>query len=283
MESCCARSGFRSGLRTWAPCTLWRSARMDRRSQPGDGPRALNGELSNLHIRPRVRKPRSANCTTISLMSLISSRSRQTAATSPQRSAVAMACGSSTGTRIGARRSATINTETKVMARRSRATAVSRRRSFDGLIRSYQYDPNSDSPNFRRVGEPFKAPSGNRPRGVAYSPDGKLLAVGYSDVAAVDVLDGTTLERVGGHKPADVRPSPVELSYVAWSRDGQTLFAAGAVDRRPRPASPFRVGSGRPGRREAHDLLRSRYGRRRRRPAGRANPCRLDGSPASAS
>ena len=203
MESCCARSGFRSGLSTWATCTLWRSARTDRRSQPGDGPRCAT---ANIQFTYSTASPETSfgELPTISLMSLFSSRSRQTAATSPQRSAVAMACGSSTGTRIGARRSATINTETTAMARRSRATAVSRRRSFDGLIRSYQYDPNSDSPHFRRVGEPFKAPSGKRPLGVAYSPDGKLLAVGYDDVAAVDVLDGTTLERVGGHKPADV-------------------------------------------------------------------------------
>ena len=90
------------------------------------------------------------------------------------------------------------------MARRSRATAVSRRRAYDGLIRLYQYDPNSDSPNFHRVGEPVKAPSGHLPFRVAFSPDGKRLAVGYYDVAAVDVLDGTTLERVGGQSPADV-------------------------------------------------------------------------------
>jgi DNA-binding beta-propeller fold protein YncE len=100
--------------------------------------------------------------------------------------------------------------------------------SLDGLIRSYQYDPNSDSPNFRRVAEPFKAPSG-KPREVAYSPGGTLLAVGYIDVAAVDVLDGTTLERVGGHKPADVSAPTVGAERIAWSRDGQTLFAAGAV------------------------------------------------------
>jgi WD40 repeat protein len=102
--------------------------------------------------------------------------------------------------------------------------------SYDGLIRSYRYDPNSDNPNFRRVGELFKAPSGNRPHGVAYSPDGKLLAVGYNDVAAVDVLDGTTLARVGGYKLADVYANPIGTEEVAWSRDGRTLFAAGAVE-----------------------------------------------------
>jgi WD40 repeat protein len=100
--------------------------------------------------------------------------------------------------------------------------------SLDGLIRSYRYDPNSDSPNFRRVGEPLKAPSGKLPQGVAYSPDGKLLAVGYADAVAVDVLDATTLERVGGHQPADVMVH-AGAARVAWSRDGQTLFTAGGV------------------------------------------------------
>ena len=101
--------------------------------------------------------------------------------------------------------------------------------SLDGSIRSYQYDPNSDSPNFWRVGEPVKPPSGKLPRDVAYNPDGKLLAVGYYDVAAVDVLGGTPLERVGGYKPADVTVATVGAAHVAWSRDGRTLFAAGAV------------------------------------------------------
>lgn len=101
--------------------------------------------------------------------------------------------------------------------------------SYDGFIRSYNYDPNGESPNFRRVGEP-KAPSGNHPQGVAYSPDGKLLAVGYLDAVAVDVLDRTTLERVGQYKPANVTFSAAGAAVVAWSRDGQTLFAAGAVE-----------------------------------------------------
>ena len=75
--------------------------------------------------------------------------------------------------------------------------------ALDGMIRLYAYDPSAESPNFHRVDEPVKAPSGNRPFRAAFSPDGKRLAVGYVDVAAVDVLDGTTLNRVAGHSPAD--------------------------------------------------------------------------------
>jgi WD40 repeat protein len=99
---------------------------------------------------------------------------------------------------------------------------------LDGSLRRYGYDPDGDSPNFRRVGEPFGAPSGREPRGVAYSPDGKFLAVGYEDVAVVDILDSTTLARVGGHKPADV-DGQVGTDEVAWTRDGQTLFTAGVI------------------------------------------------------
>ena len=82
---------------------------------------------------------------------------------------------------------------------------------------------------FRRVGEPIKAPSGVRPFGVAFSPDGKRLAVGYADVAEVDVLDGAAFAQVGKHTPADATPNPGGLAKVAWSRDGRTLFAAGGT------------------------------------------------------
>jgi WD40 repeat protein len=101
--------------------------------------------------------------------------------------------------------------------------------SYDGLIRLYEYDPLGDSPNFRRAVDPVQAPSGSLPFDVAFSPDGKGLAIGYYDVAAVDVLDGATLNRVGGQSPANVTHSTDGLDRVAWSRDGRTLFAAGDV------------------------------------------------------
>jgi WD40 repeat protein len=83
--------------------------------------------------------------------------------------------------------------------------------------------------SFRRIGEPVKMSTGRLPYDLAFSPDGKRLAVGYYDVAAVDVLDGTTLSRVGGESPAGVQPGTVGLSAVAWSHDGQTLFAVGSA------------------------------------------------------
>jgi WD40 repeat protein len=102
--------------------------------------------------------------------------------------------------------------------------------SYDGRIRLYKYAPNSDSPNFRAVGQPVRAPSGDRPFRAAFNPDGKRLAVGYRDVAAVDILDGTALKQVGGQPPANATPSTAGgLTSVAWSSDGKTLFAAGAV------------------------------------------------------
>jgi Caspase domain len=97
------------------------------------------------------------------------------------------------------------------------------------MIRLYEYDPNNDKPNFHRVGAPVKAPSGDQPGGVAFSPDGKRLAVGYLNAAAVDVLDGTILSSMGGQRPLNAVPTPAGFNRVAWSGDGETLFAAGGV------------------------------------------------------
>jgi WD40 repeat protein len=97
------------------------------------------------------------------------------------------------------------------------------------MIRLYEHEPNSDVPSFRLVGKPVKAPSGRMPFGITFSPGDKRLAVGYYDTAAVDILDGTTLNRVSRQSPRDVKVGDVGTVSVEWSRDGQTLFAAGNV------------------------------------------------------
>jgi WD40 repeat protein len=81
---------------------------------------------------------------------------------------------------------------------------------------------------FRRVGEAVKAPGGLLPFHIAFSPDGKRLAVGYYGVAGVDILDGTSLDRIGRQNPAGVS-APRGLALVSWSADGQTLLATGGV------------------------------------------------------
>jgi WD40 repeat protein len=101
--------------------------------------------------------------------------------------------------------------------------------SFDGKIRLYAFDVQSRSPNFHSLGAPVKALGGREPTGISFSPDGKMLAVGYRDVATVDILDGQTLDRRGVHSPSNVTPGPAGLSRVAWSSDGQTLLAAGSA------------------------------------------------------
>ena len=70
-----------------------------------------------------------------------------------------------------------------------------------------------------------KAPSGARPYGVALTPDGSALAVGYNDRLAVDILSAPDLRRVGAANVAGL--SGGSLSQVAWSRDG-ALLAGGS-------------------------------------------------------
>jgi WD40 repeat protein len=101
--------------------------------------------------------------------------------------------------------------------------------SFDGAIRLYAYDSKAEVPNFHRAREALPAPGGKRPRGLAFSPDGALLALGYDDIAGVDLLDAATLETRRALRPQGVSAPTVGADNVAWSRDGKTLFAAGAL------------------------------------------------------
>ena len=108
---------------------------------------------------------------------------------------------------------------------RSRGVAFSKNgwlatTSADGKVRLYD-------PDFRRIANPEPL-SGAEPLQVAFSPDGRSLAVGYYDRATVDLLDGQTLARKSG--PSLDGLSGGSLPEVAWSADGQTLFASGMYE-----------------------------------------------------
>ena len=90
----------------------------------------------------------------------------------------------------------------------------------DGLVRSYAADG-------RKIGE--AAPRERaRPYGLAVSPDGALVAIGYETMAAVDVVAANGLRRVFS---PDVTGVPAAaLPAVAWAADrrgGVQLHAAG--------------------------------------------------------
>ena len=74
-----------------------------------------------------------------------------------------------------------------------------------------------------------KAPSGTRPSALAFSPDGKRLAIGYDDAAQIDVLAGDTLAPQAAPKITDIKAGT--LSAVAWTGDAAApvLLAAGSV------------------------------------------------------
>jgi hypothetical protein len=103
----------------------------------------------------------------------------------------------------------------------------------DGRLATTSQDPAGtirlyDS-KFRLVAK-VEAPSGAAPSAIAFSPDAMLLAVGYAEIPAVDVLDGKSLARAPGPSPSTKAPWPNGLEEVAWSHDGGTLFAASTAD-----------------------------------------------------
>lgn len=89
--------------------------------------------------------------------------------------------------------------------------------SYDGAIRLYDRD--------LKLARKLKATGGERPFGVAFSPDGGKLAVGYRDVKRVEVLDGQDLRLL--FRPDVAGGDNDSMSSVAWSADGRYLFAGG--------------------------------------------------------
>jgi WD40 repeat protein len=89
--------------------------------------------------------------------------------------------------------------------------------SYDGFVRLYER-------NFR-LQTKRQAPGGERPATVAFAPDGSQVAVGYADSTRVDVLSGQDLALL--YTPDTNGVSNGNLSTVAWSADGQRLYAGG--------------------------------------------------------
>ena len=89
--------------------------------------------------------------------------------------------------------------------------------SDDGYIRRYDA-------SFRLTAK-VNAPGGTRPFAAVFSPDGRQVAVGFQDTAAVNVLDGRDLTFLFAPDTQGVGNGT--LSNVAWSADGRRLYAGG--------------------------------------------------------
>ena len=87
--------------------------------------------------------------------------------------------------------------------------------SHDGKVRLY-------GPDFKMTAAPREMTRGKKPHQIAFRPSENELAVGYADATAVEILSGNTLETISTPNTEGLSGP---LPHVAWSRDGNTLFA----------------------------------------------------------
>jgi len=79
-------------------------------------------------------------------------------------------------------------------------------------------------PDLRPIAR-VETPGGSGPFGVAFSPDGSRIAVGYDDSTAAGLFSGDDLKALPGPDTSGIDNG--DLSKVAWSRNGRTLLAGG--------------------------------------------------------
>jgi WD40 repeat protein len=106
---------------------------------------------------------------------------------------------------------------------------------YDGFVRLYDLSAlkaqNVTSPRPIAPVSKLRPAGGPCPWGLAFSPDGTRLAVGFEHTPGVDVLQvkGNTLEHEYSPDVSGVKAGPGagDLRTVAWSRDGRFLYAGG--------------------------------------------------------
>lgn len=103
---------------------------------------------------------------------------------------------------------------------------------YDGFIRLYQVSDTGLTLLAKTA-----ASGGRRPFSLAFSPDGSQLAVGFTDTAAVDVLDAKTLSLLGAPNLRGVDNG--NLASVAFAADGSLLAAGRWVTDRGCPVRRF--------------------------------------------
>ena len=116
--------------------------------------------------------------------------------------------------------------------------------SWDGFIRLYDLSvltaPDGSSPRPITPVSRLGSSGGKRPWGLAFTPDGTRLAVGFYSVTKLDIIDikGDTLEYVfspdttnlGRSRQTDTeRQADRDMRAVAWSVDGRFLYAGGSL------------------------------------------------------
>jgi WD40 repeat protein len=96
--------------------------------------------------------------------------------------------------------------------------------SRDGYLRLYS----SASDNFSLVTK-SNAPGGLEPLATVFSPTGDKIAVGFVGSTKVNVLDGHDLKFLyAPNTTAGIAQG--DLGIVAWSQDGNSLYAGGTYD-----------------------------------------------------